>query len=55
MQYLSNSRRELSNSRSHNYMIKKVEKLTFENFDFLHLILFGPTFKKLTLENSFYL
>ena len=33
--------------------IKKVEKLTFENFDFLHLILFGPTSKKLTLKIAF--
>ena len=35
--------------------IKKVEKLTFENFHFLHLILFGLKFRKLTLENCPYL
>ena len=37
------------------HCIKKVEKLTVENFDFPHLILFGLTFKEPALENSYYL
>ena len=37
------------------HCIKKVEKLTVENFHFPHLILFGLTFKEPALENSYYL
>ena len=37
------------------HCIKKVEKLTVENFHFPHLILVGLTFKESTLENSHYL
>tara|TARA_B100000508_G_C11340752_1_gene219011 strand:+ start:156 stop:296 length:141 start_codon:yes stop_codon:yes gene_type:complete len=35
--------------------IKKVDKFTFENFHFPHFLIFGPFFKELTLENSFFL
>ena len=37
------------------HCIKKVEKLTVENFHFPHLILFSLTFKEPALENSYYL
>ena len=37
------------------HCIKKVEKLTVENFHFPHLILFGLKFKEPALENSYYL
>ena len=37
------------------HRIKKVEKLTVENFDFPQLIFFGFTFKEPALENSYYL